>query len=137
MCSCALRLGCGEVHLEDLARLIATGAQVTGRWNFAAVKKCVLEACCLCGIKVVMVDPAYTSKTSPFDNSAVVPGGDRLVDCSCCVIDRDYLGALNIARCWPGRCVRSCEVLSFSRNGGVLFLLPVSCILRSRKRGFK
>lgn len=137
VCSCALQLGCGEVHLEDLACLIATGAQVTGRWNFAAVKKCIVEACCLCGIKVVMVDPAYTSKTSPFDNSAVVPGSDRLVDCSCCVIDRDYLGALNIARCRSGRCVRSCGVLSFSRNEGVLFLLPVSCILRSRKSKFK
>lgn len=137
VCSCAMELGCDEVHLEDLARLIAVGAQITGRWNFAAVRRCVVEACALRGVRVVLVDPAFTSKTSPFDNSEVVPGADRLVDCGCCVLDRDYLGALNIARCEKGRKVRSCGVLDFELNEEFLVLAPVRCKLISRKERFK
>lgn len=137
ICVTAVSLGCSEVRLEDLARLIATGAQITGRWNFAAVKAAVIEACSLQGIKVSLVDPAYTSKTNPFDNSEVSPRSDRLVDCGFTLLDRDYLGALNIARCKIGKKCRSCDPIEFEKNEGVFLSSAVSCKLVSRKRMFK
>lgn len=137
ICSCASSLGCSEVHLEDLARLIATGDQITGRWNFAAVKAAVIEACTLRGIRVSLVDPAYTSKTSPFDNSEVLPRQDRLVDCGGILLDRDYLGAINIARCESGRKCRSCLPIDLDENMVNLLSPAVSCKLESRKGMFK
>lgn len=132
VCAAAVELGCSIVRLEDLARLIAVGAQVTGRWNFAAVRRWVVDDCALRGVRVELVDPAFTSRTSPFDNSKVVPDSDRLVDCGCCVLDRDYLAALNIARCACGN-VRSCGVLDFGVVRGSLVLSPVRVKLGSRK----
>lgn len=137
VCACAQQLGCSVVHLEDLARLIAVGSQITGRWNFAWVRKCVVDECALYGVRVVLVNPSMTSRTDPFTNGEVIPRADRSVDCGCCVLDRDYLAALNIARCSGKRSVRKCGVISFGDNREALLLGARCCILESRKRAFK
>lgn len=137
ICSAALELKCKEVHLEDLARLIATGSQITGRWNFAEVKRAVMNECALHNIKVILISPTYTSKTNPFDNTEVEPDNYRSVDCGAIKLDRDYIAALNIARAVKNKKCRNCDVIDLELNIDNLLLSAVRVKLLSRKKDFK
>lgn len=68
-----------------------------------------------------------TSKTNPFTNVPVEPDDAREASCvllsgRVVVLDRDYLGALNIARCVEGGSARSSPVVSWSGVTGASFV---------------
>lgn len=108
------------INLEDLAVLNNDGAQVTARWEFALNRQRLVNVAVLSGVSVVCVNPAYTSKTDPFDNSVFVPNSRRMCRTSGGGLNRDYVAALNIGRLKDNKISRrDAAVLCY--NDGVRF----------------
>lgn len=105
------------INLEDLAVLNNDGAQVTARWEFSLDRQRLVNVAVLSGISVVCVNPVYTSKTDPFDNSVCVPNSERVCYTSGGVLDRDYVAALNIGRLKNNKiCCRSEDTLRYNNR---------------------
>ena len=116
----AVKEQAGVINLEDLAVLNNDGAQVTARWEFALDRQRLVNVAVLSGVSVVCVNPAYTSKTDPFDNSVCVPNSKRICKTSGGCLDRDYVAALNIGRLKDSKmCCRDTDSLCY--NNGVRF----------------
>lgn len=116
----AVKEQAGVINLEDLAVLNNDGAQVTARWEFALDRQRLVNVAVLSGVSVVCVNPGYTSKTDPFDNSACVPNSRRVCRTSGGDLDRDYVAALNIGRLKDSKmCCRDADSLCY--NDGVRF----------------
>ena len=94
----AVKEQAGVINLEDLAVLNNDGAQVTARWEFALDRQRLVNVAVLSGVSVICVNPGYTSKTDPFDNSVCIPNSKRICRTSGGDLDRDYVAALNIGR---------------------------------------
>ena len=113
----AVKEQAGVINLEDLAVLNNDGAQVTARWEFALDRQRLVNVAVLSGVSVVCVNPGYTSKTDPFDNSACVPDSKRVCRTSGGDLDRDYVAALNIGRLKDSKmCCRDADVLCYNDN---------------------
>ena len=102
---------CSIIRLEDLSKLNMSGPQVTARWSFAVDKLMLENVASLRGIRVELVNPAFTSQTDPFTNAAVVNATNRGLVLEVGVLDRDYVAALNIARTEPYRSVRRAHLV--------------------------
>lgn len=108
------------INLEDLAVLNNDGAQVTARWEFALDRQRLVNVAVLSGVSVICVNPAYTSKTDPFDNSVCVPNSKRICKTSGGDLDRDYVAALNMGRLKDSKmCCRDADALCY--NDGARF----------------
>ena len=113
----AVKEQAGVINLEDLAVLNNDGAQVTARWEFALDRQRLVNVAVLSGVSVVCVNPAYTSKTDPFDNSVCVPNSRRVCRTSGGDLDRDYVAALNIGRLKDSKMYcRDAGVLCYNDN---------------------
>ena len=102
---------CSIIRLEDLSKLNVSGSQVTARWSFAVDKRMLENVASLRGIRVELVNPAFTSQTDPFTNAAIVNATSRGLVLEAGVLDRDYVAALNIARTEPYRSVRRAHLV--------------------------
>lgn len=108
----ALKAHCSVIRLENLGKLNQSGPQMTGRWSFSIDKRMLENVASLHGIRIELVNPAFTSQTDPFTNAAVTSSSGRgLVLCDG-VLDRDYAAALNIARTEPYCSVRRARLIS-------------------------
>ena len=116
----AVKEQAGVINLEDLAVLNNDGAQVTARWEFALDRQRLVNVAVLSGVSVICVNPGYTSKTDPFNNSVCVPNSKRVCRTSGGGLDRDYVAALNIGRLKDSKmCCRDADALCY--NNGVRF----------------
>lgn len=116
----AVKEQAGVINLEDLAVLNNDGTQVTGRWEFALDRQRLVNVAVLSDVSVVCVNPAYTSKTDPFDNSVCVSNSKRVCRTSGGDLDRDYVAALNIGRLKDSK-MYCRDVGTLCYNNGVRF----------------
>ena len=94
---------CG-IALEDLTEIresIRYSAEMNGRlhrWSFCELQSFIEYKAKLKGVKVVFVDPAYTSSLCPICGGKLSPNGHRVLKCSNCGFeaDRDVVGSWNI-----------------------------------------
>ncbi|MCD6189712.1 MAG: transposase, partial [Thermococcus sp.] len=94
----------GGIALEDLTEIrdsIGYSAEMNGRlhrWSFRKLQSIIEYKAKLKGIKVVFVDPAFTSSLCPICGRKLSPNGHRIVKCSNCGLeaDRDVVGSWNI-----------------------------------------
>jgi len=93
----------GGLALEDLAEIrdsIRYSAEMNGRlhrWSFRKLQSIIEYKAKLMGVKVVFVDPAYTSTLCPICGGKLSPNGYRVLKCSCGFeADRDVVGSWNI-----------------------------------------
>lgn len=84
---------CAKIIVENLSWLGSKG----GQWEYSLVQQCIVQAAELRGIRVVKVNPAYTSRKHPITDEMgrscgrdVVFDGERL--------DRDHMASINIAK---------------------------------------
>ena len=111
----AVKEQASTINLEDLAVLNNDGVQVTARWEFSLDRQRLMNVAVLSGVSVVRVNPAYTSRTDPFDNSVCVPDSKRVCHTSGGGLDRDYVAALNIGRLKDSKvCCRSEDTLCYN-----------------------
>ena len=88
---------CKEIHIENLK----WAKDLRTYWNFADFRRRLEEIAEVYSIKIVLVNPAFTSVTHPItgehgqkkNRDICFPSGE--------VFDRDYLAAINIARTKP------------------------------------
>ncbi|NJE26939.1 transposase, partial [Thermococcus sp. MV5] len=94
----------GGIALEDLTEIrdsIRYSAEMNGRlhrWSFLKLQSIIEYKAKLKGVKVVFVNPAYTSSLCPICGSKLSPNGHRVLKCSNCGFeaDRDVVGSWNI-----------------------------------------
>jgi len=94
----------GGIALEDLTEIRETirySAEMNGRlhrWSFRKLQSIIEYKAELRGIKVVFVNPAYTSSLCPICGRKLSPNGHRVLKCSKCGFeaDRDAIGSWNI-----------------------------------------
>ncbi|WP_394325671.1 RNA-guided endonuclease InsQ/TnpB family protein [Thermococcus celericrescens] len=94
----------GGIALEDLTEIrdsIRYSAEVNGRlhrWSFRKLQSIIEYKAKLKGIRVVFVNPAYTSSLCPVCGGKLSPNGDRVLKCSNCGFeaDRDVIGSWNV-----------------------------------------
>ncbi|NJE62103.1 RNA-guided endonuclease TnpB family protein [Thermococcus sp. 21S7] len=94
----------GGIALEDLTEIresIRYSAEMNGRlhrWSFRKLQSLIEYKAKLKGVKVVFVNPAYTSSLCPVCGGKLSPNGGRVVKCSNCGFeaDRDVVGSWNI-----------------------------------------
>ncbi|MGQ4913322.1 MAG: RNA-guided endonuclease InsQ/TnpB family protein [Candidatus Asgardarchaeia archaeon] len=94
----------GGIALEDLTEIrdsIHYSVKMNGRlhrWSFHKLQSIIEYKAKLKGIKVVFVNPAYTSSLCPICGSRLSPNGHRVLRCSNCGLeaDRDVVGSWNI-----------------------------------------
>ncbi|ACS91088.1 MAG TPA: IS200/IS605 family element transposase accessory protein TnpB [Thermococcaceae archaeon] len=94
----------GGIALEDLTGIresIRYSAEMNGRlhrWSFHKLQSIIEYKAKLKGVKVVFVDPAYTSSLCPICGGKLSPNGHRVLKCSNCGFeaDRDVVGSWNI-----------------------------------------
>lgn len=87
----ALQNNCGEIHIDYLKWLKSKG----GKWNFAACQEQLTSIAELFGIRVIVVNTAYSSQTHPItgelggesDREIVYSDGEKL--------DRDFVASIN------------------------------------------
>lgn len=94
----------GGIALEDLTEIresIRYSAEMNGRlhrWSFRKLHSIIEYKAKLKGVKVVFVNPAYTSSLCPICGEKLSPNGHRVLKCSNCGFeaDRDVIGSWNI-----------------------------------------
>ncbi|WP_010479494.1 RNA-guided endonuclease InsQ/TnpB family protein [Thermococcus zilligii] len=93
----------GGIALEDLAEIrnsIRYSAEMNGRlhrWSFRKLQSIIEYKAKLKGLRVVFVDPAFTSSLCPVCGGKLSPNGDRVLKCGCGFEgDRDVVGSWNI-----------------------------------------
>lgn len=84
---------CDEIHIENLSWMGSKG----GKWNHSQVHKYIEEAGLRFGIKVIKVNAAYTSSEHPITKERGEKRGRDIEFSDGSVIDRDVLGAINLA----------------------------------------
>lgn len=88
---------CKEIHIENLK----WAKDLRTYWNFAEFRRRLEEIAEVYGIKVVLVNPAYTSVTHPITGEHGQKKNRDIHFSTGEVFDRDYLAAINIARSKP------------------------------------
>jgi len=94
----------GGIALEDLTEIrdsIRCSTEMNGRlhrWSFRKLQSIIEYKAKLKGVRVVFVDPAFTSSLCPVCGGKASPNGHRIVKCSNCGFeaDRDVVGSWNI-----------------------------------------
>ncbi|RLF79185.1 transposase [Thermococci archaeon] len=94
----------GGIALEDLTEIresIRYSAEMNGRlhrWSFHKLQSIIEYKAKLKGVKVVFVNPAFTSCLCPVCGGKLSPNGGRVLKCSKCGFeaDRDVVGSWNI-----------------------------------------
>ncbi len=94
----------GGLALEDLTEIrdsIRYSAEMNGRlhrWSFRKLQSIIEYKAKLRGVRVVFVNPAYTSSLCPVCGGKLSPNGHRVLKCSNCGFeaDRDVVGSWNI-----------------------------------------
>ena len=94
----------GGIALEDLTEIresIRYSAEMNGRlhrWSFRKLQSIIEYKAKLRGVKVVFVNPAFTSSLCPVCGEKLSPNGHRVLKCSNCGFeaDRDVVGSWNI-----------------------------------------
>jgi len=94
----------GGLALEDLTEIrdsIRYSAEMNGRlhrWSFRKIQSIIEYKAKLKGVRVVFVNPAYTSSLCPVCGGKLSPNGHRVLKCSNCGFeaDRDVVGSWNI-----------------------------------------
>ncbi|EHP89123.1 RNA-guided endonuclease InsQ/TnpB family protein [Methanotorris formicicus] len=68
------------------------------RWSFRKLQEFIKYKAKLNGVRVVFVNPHYTSSRCPICGGRMSPNGHRVLKCECCgcIADRDVVGSLNI-----------------------------------------
>lgn len=84
---------CSEIHLEKLTWVNSQG----GKWIFSEIQDKIRQLAEIHQIRVVLVSPAYTSKTHPVTGEIGNPIGRKIYFSNGQSFDRDYLAAINIA----------------------------------------
>ncbi|WP_148882987.1 RNA-guided endonuclease InsQ/TnpB family protein [Thermococcus aciditolerans] len=95
---------CGGLALEDLTEIresIRYSAELNGRlhrWSFRKLQSIIEYKAKLKGVKVVFVNPAFTSSLCPVCGGKLSLNGGRVLKCSNCGFeaDRDVVGSWNI-----------------------------------------
>jgi putative transposase len=92
------------IALEDLTEIrdsIRYSAEMNGRlhrWSFRKLQSIIEYKAKLKGVRVVFVDPAYTSSLCPVCGGNLSPNGHRVLKCECGFeADRDVVGSWNIS----------------------------------------
>jgi len=93
----------GGIALEDLTEIresIRYSAEMNGRlhrWSFRKLQSIIEYKAKLKGVKVVFVNPAFTSSLCPVCGGKLSPNGHRVLKCKCGFeADRDVVGSWNI-----------------------------------------
>lgn len=94
----------GGIALENLTEIresIRYSAEMNGRlhrWSFRKLQSIIEYRAKLKGVKVVFVNPAYTSSLCPVCREKLSPNGHRVLKCLNCGLeaDRDVVGSWNI-----------------------------------------
>lgn len=84
---------CSEIHIENLSWLDSKG----GKWNHSAIFQRIKEIAELYNIEVVSVNAKNTSKENPITGEIGEARDRNIVFEDGLVIDRDLLGATNVA----------------------------------------
>lgn len=85
--------GCNIIHIENLTWMGSKG----GKWNHAQTHDKIIESAEEYGIKVVKVNPAYSSSEHPITKEKGVKLGRNIIFDNKQKVDRDVLAAVNIA----------------------------------------
>ena len=93
----AWKNNCNEIHIENLK----WANNLRTHWNFAEFRCRLKEIAEVYGIKVVLVNPAYTSVAHPITGEHGQKKNRNIHFSSGEIFDRDYLAAINIARSKP------------------------------------
>ncbi|ADI32307.1 RNA-guided endonuclease InsQ/TnpB family protein [Staphylothermus hellenicus] len=88
-------------NLKNIRKSIRYSKEINGRlhrWSFRRLQSIIEYKAKLKGIKVVYVDPSYTSSLCPICRGKLSPNGHRVLKCMRCGFeaDRDIIGSLNI-----------------------------------------
>ena len=102
---------CNIIHIENLSWLNSQG----GKWNHSQTHKYIEEASIRAGIKCEKVDAAYTSSEHPITGERGIKNNRTVTFSDNKTIDRDLLGALNIAKRNKGK-KRPNKVLSLKKG---------------------
>ncbi|QDA32005.1 IS200/IS605 family element transposase accessory protein TnpB [Thermococcus indicus] len=94
----------GGLALEDLTEIresIRYSTEMNGRlhrWSFRKLQSIIEYRAKLRGVRVVFVNPAFTSSLCPVCGGKLSPNGGRVLKCSKCGFeaDRDVIGSWNI-----------------------------------------
>ena len=93
----------GGIALEDLTEIrdsIRYSVEMNGRlhrWSFRKLQSIIEYKAKLKGIKVVFVNPAFTSSLCPVCGGELSPNGHRVLKCECGFeADRDVVGSWNV-----------------------------------------
>ncbi|ALM74071.1 RNA-guided endonuclease InsQ/TnpB family protein [Thermococcus barophilus] len=93
----------GGLALEDLTEIrdsIRYSAEMNGRlhrWSFRKLQSIIEYKAKLKGVRVVFVNPAFTSSLCPVCGGKLSPNGHRVLSCKCGFeADRDVVGSWNI-----------------------------------------
>ncbi len=94
----------GGIALEDLTEIresIRYSAEMNGRlhrWSFHKLQSIIKYKAKLKSVRVVFVNPAFTSSLCPICGGKLSPNGHRVLKCSNCGFeaDRDVVGSWNI-----------------------------------------
>lgn len=89
----AVRLDCGEIHVENLAWLDSRG----GKWDHSAVQSEILDRADRAGLRVEMVNPAHSSDEHPVTHERGVHVGRDVIFEDGSRVDRDRLAGVNLA----------------------------------------
>ncbi|NJE05734.1 transposase [Thermococcus sp. M36] len=95
----------GGIALEDLTEIrdsIRYSAEMNGRlhrWSFRKLQSIIEYKAKLKGVRVVFVNPAFTSSLCPVCGGELSPNGHRVLKCPKCGFeaDRDVVGSWNIS----------------------------------------
>lgn len=84
---------CCEIHIENLSWLKSKG----GKWNHSIIQKYIQEFAEIYGIKVVKINPAYSSSMHPITGEKGIDKDRDIVFKNREKIDRDKLAGINLA----------------------------------------
>lgn len=102
---------CNVINIENLSWLNSQG----GKWNHSQTHKYIEEASVRAGIKCEKVNAAYTSSEHPITGERGIKNNRTVTFSDNKTIDRDLLGALNIAKRNKGK-KRPNKVLSLKKG---------------------
>nr|WP_248660641.1 transposase [Thermococcus cleftensis] len=88
--------------MTEIRSSIRYSAEMNGRlhrWSFRRLQSIIEYKAKLKGVRVVFVNPAYTSSLCPVCGEKLSPNGHRVLKCSNCGFeaDRDVVGSFNIS----------------------------------------
>ena len=90
----------GGIALEDLSEIkdsIRYSVEMNGRlhrWSFRKLQSVIEYKAKLKGVRVVFVNPAYTSSLCPVCGGKLSPNGRRVLKCSKCGFEADRGGVI-------------------------------------------